>query len=275
MKKLRVVTWNAEGMFVEGTKTRRALPHDALAVLRHLGADIVVVPEFGNIMKLRDEISVAIRSLGYQVSLAPYTDERAHGVGIAILSRLPIVSERQHQLTDSSQSCLEIHCRDTTGEIIRIIGVHLDDRSEETRMNQVVTVGDIVNTHQTLPTLLAGDFNAMHHDSRFARMVRSRLAGAIARNIKHELLSSIAIRVHEMGYGTTIRYIDEHTSLSNSDAKLRRTISAKQADLEWMPAIKLAKIDWIFGSKHFNVLRYRVMRDVGSDHRPIVVDFEY
>lgn len=275
MTKLRVVTWNAEGMFVEGSKTRRALPHDALTVLRQLDADIIVVPEFGNLGKLRDEIAVAIHALGYQLALAPYDDVRAKGVGIAILSRLPVVLERQHRLTETNRSCLEIHCRGGAGEILRIVGVHLDDRSEEIRMSQIQAVTDIINTHQSMPTLLLGDLNAMHYDSRFARMVRSTVAGTVARHLHHELLSSIATRVHEMGYGTTIRYIDEHTSLRDLDTKHRRTISARQAGLEWMPSLRLAKIDWIFGSAHFKVLRYRVMRDVGSDHRPVVVDLTY
>ena len=90
--RLRVVTWNAEGMFVEGTKTRRATPHDALRVLRRLNADIIVIPEFGRLDGLRDEIHTAMASLGYEVVSTPYHDSNAPGLGLVVLSRLPVVS---------------------------------------------------------------------------------------------------------------------------------------------------------------------------------------
>ena len=65
MTRLRVATWNAEGMFVEGTKTRRATSHDAITALRRLNADIVFVPEFGDMSRLNQPTITAIRSLGY------------------------------------------------------------------------------------------------------------------------------------------------------------------------------------------------------------------
>ena len=275
MKRLRIVTWNAEGMFVEGSKTRRALPHMALAVLRQLNADVVVIPEFGNIGAVHEETVLAIRSLGYQLSLAAYDDDRSPGIGIAVLSRLPVVSESQHALPETDRPYLELHCRDESGEILRVIGVHLDDRSEDIRMKQIVAVADSVNAHSTLPTLVMGDFNAMHEGSLFARVARSSIAGNLTTRVRHEQLASIAARVHEMAFGTTINYLLEHTSLRDLDTKHRRTISAKQAGLEWAPALKLAKIDWIFASKQLRALNYKVMHDVGSDHRPVVVDLHY
>ena len=70
---LRVMSWNAEGMFVEGSMTRRASPDDALAVLREVGADIVVVPEFGVFERMSEKTSSAIAArlaLGEPVPLA-------------------------------------------------------------------------------------------------------------------------------------------------------------------------------------------------------------
>ena len=275
MTKLRVVTWNAEGMFVEGSKTRRALPHDALAVLRKLKADFVVVPEFGNIATAHEEILLAIRSLGYEISLAAYDDERSPGVGMAILSRLPVTSALRHALPETGRPYIELHARDEAGEQIRVIGVHLDDRAEDTRLKQIVAVISSVNGDISAPTLVMGDFNAMHEKSLFARVARSSIAGRLASLVRHEQLRSVAGRVHEMGYGTTINTMLNDTKLRDLDTKHRRTISAKQAGLEWAPALRLAKIDWIFGSKQFKVIGYRVLRDVGSDHRPVVADLQY
>ena len=275
MTKLRVVTWNAEGMFVEGSKTTRALPHDALAVLQKLKADFVVVPEFGNIATAREETMLAIRALGYEISLAAYDDERSPGIGMAVLSRLPVVSVAQHALPETRRPYIELHARDEAGEQLRIIGVHLDDRSEVTRMKQIVSVVSIINAGASTPTLVMGDFNAMHEKSLFARVARSSVAGRLSARVKHDQLRSVASRVHEMGRGTTIKTILTDTRLRDLDTKHRRTISAKQAGLEWAPALRLAKIDWIFGSKHFKVISYKVQRDVGSDHRPVIADLQY
>ena len=56
------------------------------------------------------------------------------------------------------------------------------------------------------------------------------------------------------------------------DGKLRRTISAKQAGLEWAPKLRLAKIDWIFGSSGLVATKYAIYKDIGSDHRPVIAD---
>jgi hypothetical protein len=89
------MSWNAEGMFVEGSMTRRASPDDALAVLREVGADIVVVPEFGVFERMSEKTSSAIAALGYTMEQFVYGDERGHGTGLAILSRLPIESRQR------------------------------------------------------------------------------------------------------------------------------------------------------------------------------------
>ena len=70
--KMRVVTWNAEGMFApyrpnqadgaafRTAQTRRATPHDALATIRQLNADIIVVPEFGTQGNLDNSTKTAL-----------------------------------------------------------------------------------------------------------------------------------------------------------------------------------------------------------------------
>lgn len=270
MSEIRVATWNAEGMFVEGTKTRRATPHDALVTLRHLDADIVVIPEFGRLSDLRDEITLSLEALGYEVSLLAYDEPRTPGLGFAILSRLKVVSSQVHDLAGSRRQLLEVVCKDATNTHIRVLGVHLDDRTEEGRLREITAISDVINAHENTPTLLLGDFNAMHRDSRFAKLVRSGLAGRLVRGVAHPLISSMAGRTIEMASGTTIEYIQTHTHLKDMDPGRKRTISSKQAGLEWAPSWRLAKIDWIFGSKHFTTRTYRVLHDVGSDHRPVI-----
>ncbi|MGB4767977.1 MAG: endonuclease/exonuclease/phosphatase family protein [Candidatus Saccharimonas sp.] len=275
MTRIRVVTWNAEGMFVEGTKTRRATPHNAIATLKKLDADIVVVPEFGRLEDLEQRIDNAIGSLGYEVILVPYDDDSLSdndASGMAVLSRIPVVQTRLHKF-GGVRNAVELHVQ-LGARQVRIYGLHLDDKREETRMLQVKDLAQSIATHPQLPTLVLGDMNAMYRGAAFARVSRSRMVKRASQRVRHEQLLAIALRLQEMAIGTTIEFIEHHTPLHNLDPKHKLTISGRQAGLEWMPSIRLAKIDWIFGSHHFKVLRYRVYRDVGSDHRPVIADIE-
>jgi len=275
MSRLTVATWNAEGMFVEGTKTRRASPHDAIETLKKLDADVVVVPEFGRLSDLLDEIHTTIEALGYELVTLAYDEPRTPGLGFAIMSRLPIVQTEVHALQDSARQLLEIVCHNEDGARIHIFGAHLDDRSEQGRLTEITAIADIINRHHDEHILLLGDFNAMHKDSWFAKMARSALARHLSRRVSHELIRSMADRVHEMALGTTIEYLLRHTSLHDLDPGRKRTISSKQAGLEWVPSWRLAKIDWIFGSKQFKTVSYHVLPDAGSDHRPVKTVLEY
>jgi len=274
VSQLKVATWNAEGMFVEGTKTRRATPHDALATLRRLDSDIVVVPEFGRLTDLDEQVRLTLGALGYELTLLAYDEPRAPGLGFAILSRLKVLSTQVHDLGTSKRQLLEVCCESEDGEPIRVLGAHLDDRSEEGRLGEIAAVADVVNDNPDIPTLLLGDFNAMQRDSLFAVMARSAIAHDMTEHVKHELVRSMADRVGEMALGTTIEYLGAHTKLHDMDPGKKRTISSKQAGLEWMPAWRLAKIDWIFGSKQFTTRAYHVLPDVGSDHRPVVATLD-
>lgn len=275
MSWLTVVTWNAEGMFVVGTKTRRALPPQAIEILRDLDGDIVVVPEFGRLADLDSATESAIRELGYELVTLAYDEPRTPGLGFAVMSRLPVRESHAHVLTGSKRQLLEVVCQDADGKSLRVFGAHLDDRSEAGRLREITSIADIVTRYADEPVLLAGDFNAMHRDAWFARMMRTRTVRHVSRRIPHTLVRSMATRVGEMALGTTIAYLLEHTRLHDLDPGRQRTISARQAGLERAPSWRLAKIDWVFGSEHIRTVDYRVLGDVGSDHRPVRAILEY
>lgn len=282
MTRLRVVTWNAEGMFTppfavpEGVTylamhTRRASVDDAVATIQMLDADIVVIPEFGSFGQLEDEARAALHALGYNLVEVPYEDRYQPQIMLCVLSRLTIVTVSRLRLGDLRNAAAVTVSFDD-GRHLRLFGVHLDDDNEAFRMQQVPDlVQEIVSDHQT-PTLVMGDFNAMDAHSFPARIARSVPVRWFAAMVPSAKLRHIVRRVVEMASGTTIRSVEHRTHLYDLDDKHRLTISAKQAGLEWVPAIRLAKIDWIFGTKHFRVERYSVYRDVGSDHRPVVAD---
>lgn len=271
---LRVVTWNAEGMFVTGSKTRRADRHQALHVVRRLDADIVFVPEFGNVDDVEPATITALHALGYQVILYSYAQTELPGsYGAALFTRLPLVSHTLHHFANTGRTFIEAYIKpDAASSALRIVGLHLDDRSEALRLEQAAQATGVVSKSHEGETIVLGDFNAMHKHSRFARVARSAITARLTKAVSHGLVRSMSGRVSEMAIGSTIEYLLAHTNLHDLDGKHRRTISAKQAGLEWAPALRLAKIDWILGSPGVASQGYRVHKDVGSDHRPVIAD---
>ena len=137
---LRVVTWNAEGMFVEGSITRRGKPHDAMETLKRLKADVVVVPEFGMLNSLATPVQTAIHSLGYDIVVVPYDDATIPAqvpadYGMAVLTKLPVLSKKIHRL-GTTRSSVELRLKLHDGAI-RVFGIHLDDQSEKSRLLQI------------------------------------------------------------------------------------------------------------------------------------------
>ncbi len=272
---LRVVTWNAEGMFVTGSKTRRADRHQALKVVRKLKADIIFVPEFGSTDKVEPATITALHALGYQTVVYSYNQTKHLGeYGGALLTRLPLMSHTLHHFTNTGRTFIEAHLRLEGGKTLRVIGLHLDDRSEQLRLEQIEQATAVINRADAGETIVLGDFNAMHQKSAFAKVARSKVAKNVADNLPHKQLRYMSQRVSEMAAGTTVEYLLHNTSLHDLDGKLRRTISAKQQGLEWAPSLRLAKIDWIFGTNGIKTIKYTVHKDVGSDHRPVQADIE-
>lgn len=275
MHVLRVATWNAEGMFVEGAMTRRAGPHDGIAALKKLDADIVVIPEFGVDGKVDDSIRVAIHSLGYQIVDTPYDDPTlaSHvpkGYGMAVLSRLPLRSHTIHHFDNTNRAFIEATVELPGGkDMLRVFGVHLDDRYEESRLEQVTQLAERITRGHIGETLVMGDFNAMSARSAMAKLFGASSADKLGQRLPGKRLKYVSKRVHEMARGTTIDRLLAETPLHDIDTGHHLTISAKQAGLEWAPKLRLAKIDWILGTKNIRTITYKVLPDVGSDHRPV------
>lgn len=255
--------------------TRRASPHNALTVLKKLDADIVVVPEFGVSGKVDEAVKVAIHSLGYQIIEAPYTDSTLpphipNMYEMAVLSRLPLRSHTVHHFDNSGRAFIEAiielpGAKDT----LRLFGVHLDDKAEQLRLEQMSQLVQLINKGHVGETIVMGDFNAMGNRSLMAKLFGTKAAGAIGERLPSQQLKSISSRVTQMAIGTTIQALLDTTELHDLDSGHHLTISAKQAGLEWAPRLRLAKIDWMFGSKNVSTIKYRVSADVGSDHRPV------
>ena len=256
-------------MFVAGSRTRRASPHDGIAVIKRLNADIIFIPEFSNTSPVDESVTDALRALGYTLITYLYEQPECSSFVAAFLTRLPLRSHVLHSFTNTQRQFIETRITLGSG-IFRVIGVHLDDRSEELRLAQVPELASLINQDNTIPTIVLGDFNAMPASALFSRIARLRFVSYIARNLPSEILRSTGARVAQMAVGTTIPTLLRTTKFHDLDLGQRATISAKQEGFEWLPSIRLAKIDWIFGSSQISTLQYRVLPDVGSDHRPVL-----
>lgn len=276
MQTIRVATWNAEGMFVEGAMTRRASPHDAIATLKLLDADIVAVPEFGIHEKLAEPIRVAIGSLGYQLVEAPYDDPTMPDhvpkqYEMALLSRLPLRSHTLHHFDNSGRVFIEALVEMPKGKSnVKVFAVHLDDKSETLRLEQIEQLLELIAKPHVGETILMGDFNAMSGRSLIAKTLRTKPADFVGKNLPTKQLRSMSERFNQMAIGTTIARMRVSSGLHDLDTGHHYTISAKQMGIEWAPALRLAKIDWMFGSDNIHTSSYKVLPDVGSDHRPVV-----
>lgn len=273
------MTWNAEGMFApaqyrtdedaqyKSRRTRRASTEDALAVVSRLDADIITIPEFGVSGELPASARNRLTEMGYQLFEFPYNDEYKPPIGMVIITRLPVVSHVAYRLGERrSVGSVVVQAGKTQ---LRVIAVHLDDKKESTRMKEAEDLVRIAND-SSMPILMMGDFNAMRSDDWFAKLVRSMMFKMLWRYMPQSHIRYVLERLSEMGKGEVIRYIQEGSRLHDLDPWLLRTITAKQHGLEWVPAIRLAKIDWLFASSEVSVDEYMVADDVGSDHRPVI-----
>lgn len=257
----------SEGSMYESRRTKRAGTNNALAVISQLDADIVVVPEFGVVDELPANTRGELKKMGYELFEFPYNDEYRPAIGMAIITRLPVVSHTTYRLGERrSVGGVVVQAN---GQQLCVIAIHLDDKKEETRIAEVADLAEIVNK-QPEPVLVMGDFNAMPGADWFARLVRSKPFALVVQTLPKSHLQYVFQRLAEMGKGTAIQVLLAQTKLHNLDMRNRRTITAKSRGLEWLPSIRLAKIDWIFASKNLHASSYTVLHDVGSDHRPVV-----
>ena len=260
-------------MFVAGSLTRRATPQKAVAVLRELDADVVGIPEFGILDRMDTHTKHEIEALGYALYTTAYGDKRYPGYGSALLSRMDETDVEHYSLGDEFRDALVATVTDKKGRKIRICSLYLDDRTDASRVNQISHFVTRLKK-SNLPTIVMGDFNTMDERSMMARFVRLSILLMMERAARGYFLT-ILQRLRMMASGSSLRYLTEHTTLRDLDPKHQLTISAKQAGYEWLPSVRLAKLDWIFASSEFSAQAYRVWRDVGSDHRPVRAELEY
>ena len=275
---MKLVSWNLEGRLSDLATDDRGTPEKIIAALTELNADVSVHPEaFGADPAMRPEIETALRALGYSLEMVAYDDLVSRGdkaavsnPHIMVMSKLPVV-HTQVIRPGNLRNMLALHLYDpVSNSEFRVIAIHLEDREEVLRLKQVEPLIEYINS-SPIPTVIMGDFNAMPPNTRWTRFLHSGLFRDPAKLIPHRHMRYTLSRLSDMASGTTITAILGKTALVNTDPLLEPTTTPKMRKMEWMPSIRIAKIDWIFVSPDITYQDFAVSRDLGSDHRALSV----
>ena len=160
MTAVRIASYNVHGCV--GTDRQRE-PDRTGAVLAELHADVIALQEVDSRKEIGDPES-QWRSLAARVHLralpGPTLVEQGGQYGNALLTAVPVVESRQHDLSvpgreprGAVDAVLNVR-----GAALRVIATHLGLSAAE-RRTQVRQLLGIIETGPNLPLLLMGDFN--------------------------------------------------------------------------------------------------------------------
>jgi len=148
---------------------RRVRPQRIVDVLKETNADVIALQEVVGMDQLereRNQVRSIAEELGFDFRIGE--NRRLHGgaYGNAVLTRLPIVSEHNHDITwrkSEPRGCLQLNLclqsKSPTELCLRIFNVHLGTGFFERRY-QARRLLDVVDHHgEALPRLVLGDFN--------------------------------------------------------------------------------------------------------------------
>jgi endonuclease/exonuclease/phosphatase family metal-dependent hydrolase len=274
---LKIVSWNIEGRLSAFSKDGRGTPTHILAGIREQSADIVLLVEaFDQAMGIAPHGTLALEALGYTSYDVPYNDAGPERINPALsrpvmrlLSRVP-VEDIQHIRLGNLRNALIAKVTDLqTGQRIRLIGIHLDDRAESLRLEQLSDLIPIINNSE-LPTVMMGDYNAMHAEGVMAKLLRSWPIRVFARCLPTPSLRDFSKRAIGMAAGTTMSAIVSETNLHDVDRRHRPTATPKVRQHSWLPSIRMLDLDHMLVSDTILVSDFVIAKhDGGSDHRAI------
>lgn len=278
MSHLRIATWNLESRLSPyASEGERGSPSHILKGIEALDSDIVFLPDaFDGAIPVESAVFERLRGLGYTACFQVRYDDQgekefpgSEDPHMLLLSRFEIARQEILPHVGGVRNMLTADIIDPhSGEPLRLLGVHLDDRSEEGRLRQAEELVPLVRASPH-PTLMLGDFNAARRGTLPARFFDSRVFRGVASHLWSPRMKDVLRRTSEMAEGTTIEAIEAQTTLRSTDPHGRLTITPKSRGQEYFPSIPLLKIDHIYVSPEIEASDFTVSKDMGSDHRAI------
>lgn len=211
---VRVGVWNVCGALSDDERAECAVEE-----IKSSDADIFVLPEATKnnqvseyAINTRDHTLRALNSEGYTYNILSCAYEDIHeetdhrpDYKLWVLSRLAVQSCVKRA---GIRNYLSLGVTENGKDPLRIDGVHLDDRTEISRINAAMDLAG-QDFDIDAPRVVAGDFNALDKKDREAKMYRSNAFRALARLMPQERIRYAGERLHEMGYGTTMKIMKE------------------------------------------------------------------
>ena len=140
---IKIASWNVEGRLSNLALTGRGNATQILSNIETIQADIMVLVEahtedtLENLAAKRKLIDLGYKvySVNYDDDLASRGDCYTKRLSMILLSKYPIDNFKTIKL-GNLRNCIIASIK-ISDKIIRIIGIHLDDRLEETRLKQI------------------------------------------------------------------------------------------------------------------------------------------
>jgi len=235
---LRVTTYNihkCQGL------DRRVRPKRIAEVLKEIDADVVALQEvvgMDEAAREHNQVHSIAEDLGYDFRIGENRRLRGGAYGNAILSRLPILSDRNHDLTCrryEPRGCLEVTIKPANSETtVCLFNVHLgtgffERRYQAHRLFEVIGGNDVVSSAR----VVLGDFN-------------------------------------EWTRGLTTKLFSYHLNSAEPEQRLGRART-------YPGVFPLLHLDHIYYNSHLKLKSIAVHRSrlalAASDHLPIVAEF--
>lgn len=284
---LKVGSWNLESRLSGYETSGRGTAEHIIEGIKNLDADALVLPDAFS-ENVASGVDERLHELGYEWREVLYgTEGRNWSLshtgkesGMRILSRLEIVDVEEVRWGMSRSRMIAMVVREAaSGGLLRVIGIHMDDRTEEYRESQIDGFADYLNDTEALPTIAMGDFNAVHGSDLRARLLGSTFMRWMARNIPSRTvpppgdfaddIRGFAMRGTDMMSGRALRQLEKRTNLRDLDPKHRATATLKLHGLHWLPSWRILQLDHMFATPDIATDGIKVWPDGGSDHRAI------
>eukprot|EP00756_Hemistasia_phaeocysticola_P051567 Hpha_TRINITY_DN26742_c0_g1::TRINITY_DN26742_c0_g1_i1::g.138964::m.138964 len=159
----RVVQWNINALFglqLWGDPSQPTPPEEIGGVLAGLGADVLVMQEFGEYARTSEgqpvhTLAGILEAGGYTLKIANTT------YPTAVASRLPLIRAESVTLdtgpTGRAAMAVELA---VGGRTVRVVGTHLDHQSASRRRDEIDTLMQSSPLEVCMPTLISADFNS-------------------------------------------------------------------------------------------------------------------
>jgi endonuclease/exonuclease/phosphatase family metal-dependent hydrolase len=272
---IKIVSWNVEGRLGWVSTKGRGTPQQIVDHLLVQDADVIFLPEaYGQ--DVARGIDAQFIERGYQFYDVSYRDEGKSDTAGSdnphsrFLSRLPVV--RQESLRFGDVRTLQaIQVADpSTGQLICMLGIHFDDRTESQRLRQTEDVIIYLGQQKT-QIVLMGDFNAMYGDAKIAGLLRARALRLGAWLFQRYFIGTVLVRIADMAKGTALSSLHKAFDLWTVNERHRATTTPKMRRTLWLPSVRLLEIDHILISSGLAAEGFTVDADGGSDHRLLSV----